>query len=151
MSDIINLWEELIGTVLPYVGSAAPNGWLLCSGQAISRTTYANLYGVIGTSFGAGDGSTTFNLPDLRGEFMRGLDNGRGVDAGRTLGSFQADSFASHSHVLGAGANDLQTSGTPNANDVGRTEGGASGYSTLATGGTETRPRNVAMNFIIRY
>src|SRR6185437_8402258 len=62
---------------------AAPSGWLLCFGQAISRTTYAALFAAIGTSFGAGDGSTTFNIPDLRGRAAFGLDNMGGSAAGR--------------------------------------------------------------------
>ena len=67
------LWADSpIGTILPYGGASAPSGWFLCQGQAVSRTTYSELFAVIGTSFGAGDGSTTFNIPDLRGEFLRG-------------------------------------------------------------------------------
>lgn len=61
-----------IGTIQAYGGTTAPTGWLLCQGQAVSRTTYADLFAVIGTSFGEGDGTTTFNIPDLRGEFLRG-------------------------------------------------------------------------------
>ena len=61
-----------IGSILPFGGTIAPNGFFLCQGQALSRTDYKELFGVIGTSFGSGDGSTTFNLPDLRGEFLRG-------------------------------------------------------------------------------
>lgn len=67
----------------------APTGWLKANGAAVSRTVYADLFAAIGTTFGAGDGFNTFNLPDLRGEFVRGLDDARGVDAGRTLGSSQ--------------------------------------------------------------
>lgn len=61
-----------VGSISAFGGSAAPSGWLLCQGQAVSRTTYAELFSVIGTAFGSGDGSTTFNIPDLRGEFLRG-------------------------------------------------------------------------------
>lgn len=60
------------GTVLPFAGSTAPEGWLLCDGTAKSRTTYANLFAVISTTYGVGDGSTTFNIPDMRGVFPRG-------------------------------------------------------------------------------
>jgi len=77
------------GTVSFFASNTAPNGYLICNGQAVSRTTYPELFAAIGTTFGAGDGSSTFNLPDLRGEFVRGVDNGRGVDAGRGFGSFQ--------------------------------------------------------------
>ena len=76
----------------------APTGWLKADGSAVSRTTYSALYAVIGTAFGSGDGSTTFNLPDLRAEFIRGLDSGRGVDSGRVLGSVQTSSVGSHTH-----------------------------------------------------
>jgi microcystin-dependent protein len=72
-----------IGTVLPYAGSAAPAGWLLCYGQNVSRTTYAALFRVLSTTFGAGDGSTTFGVPDLRGRFVAGLDNMGGSAANR--------------------------------------------------------------------
>lgn len=70
-----------------------PAGWLIENGATISRTTYATLFAVIGTTYGAGDGATTFNLPDRRGKFVRGLDIGRGMDAGRVLGSDQADAM----------------------------------------------------------
>lgn len=66
-----------IGGLVSYFRTAPPNSsWLLCQGQAISRTTYSDLFGVIGVSFGSGDGSTTFNLPDLRGRFLVGYDPG---------------------------------------------------------------------------
>jgi microcystin-dependent protein len=71
------------GMLMPYAGATAPTGWLLCYGQAISRTTYADLYAVVGTTYGAGDGSTTFNLPDLRGRVVAGKDDMGGVSANR--------------------------------------------------------------------
>lgn len=70
----------LTGEIKMYSGSAAPSGYLLCDGTAVSRTTYATLYGVVGDRFGQGNGSTTFNLPDMRGRFARGWDNGVGRD-----------------------------------------------------------------------
>lgn len=72
-----------IGTINAYAGSAAPAEWLLCGGQAVSRTTYANLYAALGTTYGSGDGSTTFNLPDLRGRVLAGKDNMGGTSANR--------------------------------------------------------------------
>lgn len=72
-----------VGSLTAYAGSTAPTGWLLCYGQAVSRTTYAALYSAIGTTYGSGDGSTTFNLPDLRGRVVAGLDDMGGTDAGR--------------------------------------------------------------------
>lgn len=87
------------GAVMYFARNSAPAGWLKCNGAAISRTAYAKLFAAIGTVFGAGDGFTTFNLPDLRGEFVRGWDDGRGVDGGRAFGSFQAGMIQSHSHT----------------------------------------------------
>ena len=87
------------GAVMHFAQSTAPQGWLKANGTAVSRTTYANLFAAIGTTFGEGDGSTTFNLPDLRGEFVRGWDEGRGADDGRTFGSSQSDENKSHTHT----------------------------------------------------
>jgi microcystin-dependent protein len=78
-----------VGKISMFARSTAPSGYLKCNGAAISRTTYEALFSAIGTTFGAGDGSTTFNIPDLRGEFIRGWDDARGVDAGRAFGSYQ--------------------------------------------------------------
>jgi phage-related tail fiber protein len=77
------------GAVLWFAADAPPVGWLECDGSALSRSTYSDLFGVLGTVFGGGDGSTTFALPDLRGEFIRGWDHGLGVDAGRVFGTAQ--------------------------------------------------------------
>ncbi len=74
------------GAIMDYAGSAAPTGWLMCAGQAISRTGYADLYAAIGTTFGVGDGTTTFNLPDLRGRVSAGKDNMGGTAANRLTG-----------------------------------------------------------------
>lgn len=94
--------HPLTGMCAAFARSAAPEGWLKANGAAVSRTTYAALFAVIGTTFGAGDGATTFNLPDMRGEFLRGWDDGRGVDVGRALGSAQAHMTASHNHTASA-------------------------------------------------
>lgn len=72
------------GTVVAYAGTTAPSGWLLCNGAAVSRTTFAALFTAIGTAHGIGDGSTTFNIPDYRGRFLRGVDGGVGRDPDRT-------------------------------------------------------------------
>ena len=86
------------GAVDYFAMSAAPTGYLKANGAAISRTTYATLFSAIGTLYGAGDGSTTFNVPDLRGEFTRAWADGRAVDTGRTFASFQDQAYLSHSH-----------------------------------------------------
>ncbi len=133
------------GTVIHVCQATAPTGYLKANGTAISRTSYAALFAAIGTTFGAGDGSTTFTLPDLRGEFLRGLDDGRGVDTGRGLGSHQSDDFKSHTHEY----DNLQGGGVINSvSDYAAAQAdvtAASGHTTAATGGTETRPRNVAL------
>ena len=67
-------------------------------GRAISRTTYSTLFSLFGTTFGVGDNSTTFNIPDLRGVVIRGWDNGRGLDSGHAFGAYQADEIKSHNH-----------------------------------------------------
>ena len=72
-----------IGSLMPYAGTTAPAGFLLCSDVAVLRTTYADLFAVIGTTYGAGNGTTTFNVPDLRGRVIAGLDNMGGTTASR--------------------------------------------------------------------
>jgi microcystin-dependent protein len=130
------------GAVQYFAGSTAPTGWLKANGAAVSRTTYATLFAAIGTTYGVGDNSTTFNLPDLRGEFVRGWDDGRGVDSSRSFGSAQSDAFKSHTHTYSAtlGLVSLQGDNT-GADDYARTSSGT----TDSTGGTETRPRNIAL------
>jgi len=73
----------LSGMVMPYAGSSAPTGFLLCGGQAVSRTTYSGLFAVVGTTYGVGDGSSTFNLPDLQGRVVAGKDDMSGSSANR--------------------------------------------------------------------
>lgn len=137
-----------IGAVNSFAMNSAPAGWLSCNGGAVSRTTYAGLFSAIGTTYGAGDGSTTFNIPDLRGEFVRGLDNGRGVDIGRSLGSAQADEFKSHNHTVGQYGDFIRT--TTNVMAAGY-EPAQNNVNTSSTGGTETRPRNIALLYCIKY
>ena len=88
------------GSVAAFAMELPPEGWLECNGQAISRETYSRLFSKIGTTFGQGDGTLTFNVPDLRGEFIRGWDHNRGVDAQRQIGSFQGDQAQSHVHSV---------------------------------------------------
>lgn len=99
--------ESPVGSVFYRASSAVPTGYLECNGAEVSRTTYATLFAVIGTTFGTGNGSTTFNLPDLRGEFIRGWDNTKGTDSSRTFGSWQKGSF------IAGGANPNADSVTP--------------------------------------
>lgn len=136
------------GLVAAFARSTAPAGWLKCNGAAVSRTTYAALFAAIGTTFGAGNGSSTFNLPDLRGEFVRGFDDGRGVDASRAFGSAQAHEFEAHSHKILADNGGFNT----NPNDVVSGTDRAAIYeaATSTVGGSETRPRNVALLYCIK-
>lgn len=102
------------GVVVPFVGSGAPTGWLLAQGQNVSRTTYATLFGVIGTTYGAGDGSTTFGLPDLRSRLPLGEGPGGGGLRARARGAASGgeDSVASHSHYTGGADTDHGHSGS---------------------------------------
>lgn len=139
------------GSVIYAAMNSAPTGYLKANGAAVSRSTYASLFAAIGTAFGAGDGSTTFNLPDLRGEFPRGWDDGRGVDSGRAFGSFQDEAFKSHDHAIryaggGGGAEPIKVQYTY------ATQYGGVGSGFIQTnGGTETRPRNIALLACIKY
>lgn len=87
------------GDIFHTAAETAPPRSLKANGAAVSRTAYAKLFARINTRYGAGDGSTTFNLPDLRGEFIRGWDDGRGVDSERDLGSYQAGAYQTHNHT----------------------------------------------------
>ena len=91
--------DAQVGIVGLFAMNAPPTGWLKANGAAVSRTTFARLFAKIGTIHGAGDGVTTFNLPDPRGRFPRFLDDGRGIDAGRVIGSHQGEAIQSHAHT----------------------------------------------------
>lgn len=90
------------GSVIPFAGKTAPTGWLMCQGQAVSRTTYAQLFSVIGTTFGSGDGSTTFNLPDLRGRVAVGVDSDAnfGSTAGEKTHALTTAEGPKHTHTF---------------------------------------------------
>lgn len=134
------------GAVLSFAMSTAPTGFLACNGSAVSRSTYAALFAAIGTTYGAGDGSTTFNLPDLRGEFIRGFDNGRGVDSGRVFGSAQSDQIKAHTHS----GNILTTLGGAGPVEEGRGDPDWQMSTIGSFGGNETRPRNIALLYCIK-
>jgi len=137
------------GTINNFAGSSAPSGWLECDGSAVSRTDFSNLFDAIGSLYGPGDGISTFNLPDLRGEFVRGWDNGRNVDSGRSLGSNQGDEFRSHSHGV---TNSDRTRVDPPFSGLvkGFLPSGGDVGGTTTEGGDETRPRNLALMYIIK-
>lgn len=156
IQQLISNGSQPAGTVIYFAKNTPPTGYLKANGAAVSRTTYASLFAVIGTTFGAGDGSTTFNLPDLRGEFVRGWDDSRGVDSGRAFGSAQADDFKAHNHGLNMWTSTaFDTTGgqaAVGADSAGSSAGVSNSLGTITnTGGTETRPRNVAMLACIKY
>lgn len=153
------------GAIMDFAMQTPPNGWLVCDGSQQSRTEHAALFAAIGIVWGAGNGTTTFNLPDFRGEFRRGWDAGRGADAGRTFGSTQSGQIQSHNHTgtantAGAHTHTLNfpqaaseggpTNGLRQGNGTGTGQTNTAGDHThtldiAPTGGSETRPRNIAV------
>jgi microcystin-dependent protein len=145
------------GAVMTFAMNTPPTGWLECKAVNVSRTTYAALFAAIGTTFGVGDGSTTFGLPEMRGEFVRGWDDSRGVDTGRVFGSAQSDTFQGHIHTLYAYNNDsIRGAGAPSLfNTTNSLTGQISGPVTDGTNGTprisaETRSRNISLLYCIK-
>jgi len=168
----IDVSSDFVGMVAHFATSAAPTGWVAANGALISRTTYAALFahataaGLVSEAawaageqgrYSSGDGSTNFRVPDLRGEFIRGWDDGRGIDSGRVRGSLQLDSFQGHHHTV------VQDIGTAATGGIYSTAGSvfaslqtaafnakATTITTDGTNGTprtaaETRPRNLAL------
>lgn len=164
-----------VGSIAFFPLSTPAPGYLALNGQAVSRITYADLFAYLGTTFGSGDGVSTFNLPDYRGLFPRFWDNGAGIDPGREIGTIQGHSIQSHNHYLptestGTGIEtwafkdadsntvwqkaivDRYVSGVepsttyPNPLYI---DGTASG--TIGTFSTETRPINISMLACIKY
>lgn len=136
------------GVISPYAGTSAPTGWLMCFGQDVSRTIEANLYTAIGENFGSGDGSTTFNVPDLRGRVIAGTDNMGGISANRLTSPLNGDTFGA---TGGNETHTLTTAELPAHNHSGtvdlRTnwEAGTSSLSPIGTGsarydGTASKP-----------
>ena len=143
---------NIVGEVAFFGMTTPPAGWLKANGAAISRTTYSALFAAIGTTYGAGDGSTTFDLPDLRGEFPRGWDDGRGVDSGRSFGTFQDHQIQDHIHLLRtrgdtSGTSGFANGGAPFSQDNPTNNNGIRD----ANVGAETRPRNIALLTCIKF
>lgn len=151
-----------VGSVFIFAMQNPPTGFLVCNGAALSTTTYSRLYAAIGNTHG-GD-SNTFYLPDLRGQFVRGWDGGKGLDEGRIFGSLQDSLFKSHNHSVndpghGHSINGTQSQGANPVMSLGSINGGAlnivnpntTGISIQDTGGSETRPINVALLYCIKY
>lgn len=169
-----------VGGLMHFAMQTPPVNWLKANGASLLRDSYPALFSAISTTYGAAD-SSHFTLPDLRGEFLRGFDDGRGVDAGRGFGSWQGDQFASHTHselVAGSHAHGdasasfpvfIVAAGTSALRQVAPGTGALGfllntiGYSTttstdpghvhtiLASGGSDTRPRNISQLACIKY
>lgn len=156
-----------VGNVEFTARTTAPAGYLYCNGSAISRATYSRLFSAIGTTFGAGDGSTTFNIPDLRNEFIRGAD----AASSRPVGTTEADAFKSHAHsgtTASAGSHshsgnvsadpgsntqvtDSQNVGSNSTFNTGVAGAHTHTFTTNSVGSSETRPQNVALLPIIKF
>ena len=152
----------VVGSIIAWTTGTAPSGYLHCDGSGINRTTYAELFGVISTSYGTGDGSTTFNIPDYRGGFLRGFANGQSTDpdratrtnrgdgtTGDNVGTKQADEFKGHNHSATTTAIALAGgSGLPGGNGF---SAPAATVTIGTSGGNETRPINTYVMWCIKF
>ena len=157
------------GAVQFFARNTAPNGWVKANGAALSRSTYADLFTAIGTTFGAGNGSTTFTLPDMRGEFPRGWDDARGADSSRSFGSAQGDAIRNitgqvidftynQSYTEPGSANGafFNSGSVPLASPTTAQQGGypdrvSFDASRQVPTASENRPRNIALLACIKY
>tara|TARA_Y100000004_G_scaffold195924_1_gene264340 strand:- start:328 stop:876 length:549 start_codon:yes stop_codon:yes gene_type:complete len=133
----------LSGMLVPYAGTSAPTGWLFCFGQAVSRTTYADLFSAISTTYGSGDGSSTFNLPDLRGRTVAGKDDMGGSSANRLTdqsGGLNGDTLGD---TGGAETHTLTTAQMPSHNHTQRHNGTSGGIANqMRSGGGASAQTN---------
>lgn len=163
--------EFMAGQIIFCASTAIPAGYLECNGATISRTSYATLFAAIGSTYGAGDGATTFQIPDLRGEFVRGADRGRGVDSGRAVGSAQGDAIRNITGSFHVNENGVNRAVGVVAGAVGAFRPGGADGAVLQPSGTqisgkgivdmdvsrvvptagENRPRSVALVPVIKY
>lgn len=149
------------GMVMPFAMNSTPGGWLACNGAAVSRTTYARLFTAISTTYGTGDGSTTFNLPDLRGIFIRGT--GAQTISGTTYTGTHAakerDAFQGHRHSLtnnnavwrNGGGNAITAGGVSAAYDLTIGDPITDGTNGTPRTASETRPANIALLYCIKF
>ena len=133
------------GAIMPFAMNSVPTGWLAADGTAVSRSTYATLFAAIATTYGVGDGSTTFNVPDLRGYFVRGTGTNSDGTVSGTFAAKQADELKSHTHTYTFKSTTGGSSAGGDPNSITNTS-----VNTGATGGTETRPRNIAMLYCVK-
>ena len=152
---------NIVGEVAFFALNTPPTGWIKSNGAAISRTAYASLFAAIGTTYGVGNGSSTFNLPDMRGEFPRGWDDGRAVDSGRAFGGAQAQDWKGF-FMTNTGQNTYAYShgfvdmGKSTGSFVGNLFGGywaapGGAIGTRWNAADEVRPRNIALLACIKF
>ena len=148
------------GAVVMFARNTPPTGWLKADGAAVSRTTYADLFAAIGTVFGAGNGTTTFNVPELRGEFLRSWSDGRSVDTNRDFGSSQGDAIRNITGAFGVSAQTKDLSGAFETGVSTTRLGGTNDFTTTRVNfdasnvvptAAENRVRNVALLACIKY
>jgi microcystin-dependent protein len=145
------------GAIMAFAMNSAPSGWLSADGSAVSRTTYATLFAAVGTTHGTGDGSTTFNVPNLQGIFVRasGSQTISGTSYSGTFAAKQQDELKSHKHQsweqLVNTSGQLQCAQSTQAG-TGKTAASSTNtdFATADTGGTETRPANIALLHCIK-
>jgi microcystin-dependent protein len=135
------------GTVIFYAANSAPTGFLKANGAAVSRTTYADLFTAIGTTFGAGDGSTTFLLPDLRGRFTRSWADNGSIDSGRAFGSTQSAT----SFLVNSNTNPVAGVKNSDGTDGTATSRTASGFQDVTSDYYTVRPTNIALLACIKF
>lgn len=151
-----------VGSMQMFAGSSAPAGYLICDGSSISRSTYSRLFSVISTTWGTGDGSTTFNLPDMRGAAPAGVGTSTGYTSNETvaLGTKYDDQFQGHRHylygllngtVLGQSLPTYGGDGTPNSTLVDVLDPIDDGTNGTPRTGLVTKGKTVGVNFIIKY
>ena len=150
------------GTIIPFAGSSIPTGYLLCNGAVVSRTTYADLFRVIGTTYGAGDGSTTFKLPDLRDRFLEGAGTnavGRYLSAGLPNITGETGYFARNQDFPNTGALYNRTHVITNEDSFGHdnylfigTVGINANFSNTTYGSSSTvQPQSMVVQYLIKY
>lgn len=162
-----------IGTILPFTSGNIPNGWLLCNGSEVSRTTYSALFNLIGTTFGAGNGTTTFNLPNLKGKIPVGLDAGQtefniiGKTGGEKTHVLTTQEMPTHNHSLtglnnnnftvqagmGSGTSGIPNN-VPNWGSYTSAHWFTGSFSTVNAGGSQAHNNlqpYITLNFVIKY
>ena len=159
----ISYTPYMIGSVIMVPHSLTPSGFVLCDGRSLSRTTYSVLYSLIGVKYGSAN-SSSFNVPNYRGMFLRGRDNGGGYDpnissrtlnpgnTGTKVGSIQEQEILSHQHAYWLDNNDPHTEGYADLNPPGGNPptGRSNEDQSLPSGGVETRPKNYSLVFRIK-